>query len=212
LADLPDQTLKPRESLREAQALLATHERAVTALHALVARPRQDLQAAEALTASLETAARSGDPRAVTDFGAHTLRLLDLRKQLDAAETMYARDLPMAEADLRSSQGGVGACQAAILTAKYRNGIELYRARVAEANLLALGEYVQRMAAEAGISIGADWREHPGLLTRQTPNQLGERLELHLSHEIEDFEAARNSAPTAPVHPPGNGSAHVNSH
>jgi chromosome segregation ATPase len=205
LADLPDQTIRHREQLASARQLLGSHERKVVDVNAQLEKAQLALRDAEARTAELEKAVRNAGDRergqCAADFGVHTLRVADLRKALAVAQTRHAAELPQATSDVESTRGYIASCEASILTAQLRNAVELYKQRIADANLVRLGEYVRECAARAKVRLGDTWREHPGLLGKETPTTLG-TLELHLKFgEFEDFAAALKPKPAPPPEP-----------
>jgi len=206
LADLPDQTLRERAKLVEAQQqMLSSHERKVAELDAHLKAARLALENTEAATVELEAAARTADertrPQATANYGAHVLRVADLRKALDAAKAKHAHEMPEAESDLKSTRGYIKAVEESIRRAEFQNALSLYKQRVADSNLVALGEYVRSKASQADISLGDSWRDRPGLLGTETPVALGRLSELHLKCEIEDFEAVRAAKPAPPIPP-----------
>lgn len=192
LTDLPsDQTREAQRTLADDKAFLAELKQQLRTERAAFAAKQAEMETAEGLTDKLQAAARKADPKsamkASAEFGAHTIRLADLRANFAKAKPEADAKIADLERQIADAEEGVKLSDKAVKNAFARNAVALFQDRWNDENLSGLLAYIAKKFYEAGTN--ADLRKCLLQIDSEGKASLGP-YEIHLTERHEQFENA----------------------
>lgn len=191
LADLPDHSAKYRAKIPAILEEIEEPKREISDIEAAAAKASSELEVAEAQTSRLHEAARTADAKhamvANAEFGAHTIKLDILRKKAAEVAALVATKIPELRKSLESRQSWLESHKKSVAMGEVENAIALYSARLSDANIAGLVDYIHHKFWAAGINIHGS-RQHPILLDPKGSRRI-EGFEVHIRAQHEDFNA-----------------------